>query len=110
MLWQRAGNITTITATMTSASVFGFENTFTVHAVGATPVPFAKGGPASWALPLAPAGTNTGVVGYGTGSMPLSIAEMQAAIAAAGAVQAAALQKWGPELSPLYEPQGEFEV
>lgn len=106
LLWERAGAITAVSPTVTTANVFGFANNFTVHAVGASPVPFAKGGPASWALPLAPASSTAGVVGYSTGESPLTISEMQAAIAAAGAAQAAALQKWGPELAPVYEPQG----
>lgn len=105
LLWNRAGSITAISSTTTSAQVFGFANNFTVHAVGATPVPFSKGGPASWALPLAAAGSTSGVVGYSTGSSPLTVPQMQSAIAAAKAVQTDALLKWGPELSPVYEPQ-----
>jgi hypothetical protein len=105
LMWQRAGNITAASKTVTTATVFGFPDVFTVTAVGATPVPFSKGSALSWALPLAAAGATAGVVGYSTGEAPLDIPAMQAAIAAARAVQMDALQKWGPELSPVYEPQ-----
>lgn len=81
MLWQRAGVITAVTPNVTTAQVYGFADTFTVHAVGAAPVPFSNGGPASWALPLAPPGATAGVVGYSTGAAPLSVADMQASAA-----------------------------
>lgn len=98
MLWSRAGSFAATAPGELTASAPGFPDTV-VYAVGATPVPFAKGGDYSWALPLAGGAT----VGYATGSLR-SVAVMAAAIADARGRQETALAKWG-ELSDVYIPQ-----
>jgi hypothetical protein len=103
-LWNRAGNISSSGINVTVAQPAGFADVVTVRAIGTQPVPFSHGGPLSWALPLAEAGTESGVVGYSTGTAGLSLSEIQTAILSAAEVQAAALLKWGTELAPVYEP------
>ena len=98
MLWARAGALSAPSPQTFQAACPGFDNT-TVFAAGGQSVPFPKGGPLSWALPL-----GSGPVGYSSGPAPYALPDMLAAIAQAQARLAAAQASWGPELAPVYLP------
>jgi hypothetical protein len=104
MLWNRAGSFVVDSPSSTTAKLPGFPSV-TVNAVGTASVPFSKKGLYDWVLPLDANGKGGSIVGYSTGATPYAIPAMVAAIAAASARQDVSLAKWGPELSPLYEPQ-----
>ena len=107
MLWGRAGAVAAAGPGAILATAPGLPNT-TAWAVGAAPsrnfngsAPGPFRGAPGFVLPLAA----TGVAGVSTGgSAPADVATMRAAIDAAAARQAAALAKWGAELSDVYEP------
>ena len=95
MLWQRHGTCTSSPARMV-ASCPGFPN-ITVYPLQG--VGIAMTSSVAWLLPL----QDGAVTGFTTDAA-LTIRQAVEAVAAAQARQVAAMAKWGPELTPVYEP------